>query len=242
PVDQHTLIRRYTQETIRKIRQHRNEKFFIYLAHNLPHIPLFVSDAFQGRSVRGLYGDVIEEIDYGVGEILATLQQEGLDQNTIVVFTSDNGPWLSYRTHGGSAGLLRAGKGMTWEGGMRVPAIFWSPGNIEPNLITDLGTTMDLFTTFSSMAHVPIPTDRVIDGLDLSNTLLKNQPSQREEVLYYRGTDLFAIRVGDYKAHFITQGEYGMFGGRAVHNPPLLYNLSHDPSENYDIADKHPEI
>src|SRR5690606_21513988 len=179
PVDQHTLIRRYTQETIRKIRQHRNEKFFIYLAHNLPHIPLFVSDAFQGRSVRGLYGDVIEEIDYGVGEILATLQQEGLDQNTIVVVTSDNGPWLSYRTHGGSAGLLKAGKGMTWEGGMRVPAIFWGPGAISPGVVTELGTTMDLFATFSAMAGVDMPEDRVMDGVDLSKVLYRQEYSPR---------------------------------------------------------------
>lgn len=242
PTDQTTITQRYTDEAISYIKRNKDAPFFVYLAHNLPHIPLFASKEFLGKSERGIYGDAIEEIDHGVGQIISMLKEEGLAENTIVVFTSDNGPWLSFKTDGGSAGLLRAGKGMTWEGGMRVPAVFWSPGNIQPNLITDLGTTMDLFTTFSSMAHVPIPTDRVIDGLDLSNTLIKNQPSKREEVLYYRGTDLFAVRVGDFKAHFITQGEYGMFGGRVVHDPPLLYNLSHDPSENYDIADKHPEI
>lgn len=242
PVDQHTLIRRYTQETIRKIRQHRNEKFFIYLAHNLPHIPLFVSDAFQGRSVRGLYGDVIEEIDYGVGEILATLQQEGLDQNTIVVFTSDNGPWLSYRTHGGSAGLLRAGKGMTWEGGMRVPAIFWGPGNISPGVVTELGTTMDLFATFSSMAGVELPDDRVMDGVDQSKVLYREEYGPRDHVFYYRGTRLYAVRLGAFKAHFVTEGAYGMFGKREEHDPPLLFNLNHDPSEQYNISEDHPDI
>src|SRR5690606_16019524 len=188
------------------IKKNKDAPFFVYLAHNLPHIPLFASKEFLGKSERGIYGDAVEEIDHGVGQIISMLKEEGLADNTIVVFTSDNGPWLSFQTDGGSAGLLRAGKGMTWEGGMRAPAIFWSPGNIEPNLITDLGTTMDLFTTFSSMANVPIPSDRIIDGIDLSSTLIKNQPSKREEVLYYRGTDLFAIRVGDYKAHFITQG------------------------------------
>lgn len=242
PVNQHTLIRRYTEETVRKIRALKDERFFIYLAHNLPHIPLFVSQAFAGRSARGLYGDVVEEIDYGVGEILATLEQEGLDDNTIVVFTSDNGPWLSYQTHGGSAGLLKAGKGMTWEGGMRVPAIFWGPGAISPSVVTELGTTMDLFATFSAMAGVDMPEDRVMDGVDLSKVLYRQEYSPRNHVFYYRGTELYAVRMGPYKAHFVTQGSYGMFGPREEHDPPLLYHLDHDPSEQYNIAENHPEV
>jgi len=242
PANQHTLIKRYTEETIKKIRQHKDKQFFIYLAHNLPHIPLFVSEPFRNRSERGLYGDVIEEIDYGVGQIMAALKDEGLDDNTIVVFTSDNGPWLSFRTHGGSSGLLRGGKGMTWEGGMRVPTIFWSPELISPGVITELGTTMDLFTTFSAMAGVDIPDDRVMDGMDLSRVLFREEYSPRDHVFYYRGTELCAVRLGDYKAHFVTQGAYGMFGPREMHDPPLLYNLNHDPSETYNIADQHPEV
>ena len=242
PVNQHTLIRRYTQETVRKIRELKDERFFIYLAHNLPHIPLFVSKAFAGRSARGLYGDVIEEIDYGVGEILATLEQEGLDDQTIVVFTSDNGPWLSYRTHGGSAGLLKAGKGMTWEGGMRVPAIFWCPGKISPGVVSELGTTMDLFATFSAMAGVDMPEDRVMDGVDLSKVLYREEYGPRDHVFYYRGTELCAVRMGPYKAHFVTQGSYGMFGPREEHDPPLLYHLDHDPSEQYNVAEDHPKV
>lgn len=242
PVNQHTIIKRYTEEVIREIKEHKEEPFFIYLAHNLPHIPLFVSRAFEGRSERGLYGDVIEEIDYGVGQIMAALQQEGLEDETIVVFTSDNGPWLSFNTHGGSAGLLRAGKGMTWEGGMRVPTVFWSPEYISPGVIDELGTTMDLFTTFSTMAGVPVPEDRVIDGVDLSPVLLREEYSSRDDVFYYRGTKLYAVRLGDYKAHFVTQGSYGMFGPREEHNPPLLFNLNHDPSEKYNIAADHPEV
>ncbi|MDO6518092.1 sulfatase family protein [Zobellia uliginosa] len=242
PANQNTITRRYTEEAISYIRKNKDSPFFVYLAHNLPHIPLFASKEFLGTSKRGIYGDVVEEIDYGIGQIISVLKEEGLTNNTIVVFTSDNGPWLSFKADGGSAGLLRAGKGMTWEGGMRVPGIFWSPAKIKPGLISDIGTTMDLFTTFSSMAGVSIPKDRKIDGVDLSATLLRAEPSERDEVLYYRGTDLYAMRVGAFKAHFITEGEYGMYGERQLHEPPLLYNLNHDPSENYNIAEGHPEV
>ncbi|SIS54552.1 Arylsulfatase A [Zobellia uliginosa] len=242
PANQNTITRRYTEEAISYIRKNKDSPFFLYLAHNLPHIPLFASKEFLGTSRRGIYGDVIEEIDYGVGQIISALKEEGLTNNTIVVFTSDNGPWLSFKADGGSAGLLKAGKGMTWEGGMRVPGIFWSPTKIKPGLISDIGTTMDLFTTFSHMAGVSIPNDRIIDGVDLSATLLRSEPSDRDEVLYYRGSDLYAMRVGSFKAHFITEGEYGMYGERQLHEPPLLYNLNHDPSEKYNIAERHPEV
>lgn len=242
PADQNTITKRYAEETISFIKKNKGTPFFVYLAHNLPHIPLFASKDFIGKSERGLYGDVLEEIDDGVGKILATLKAEGLAENTIVVFTSDNGPWLPFKTHGGSAGLLRAGKGSTWEGGMREPGIFWGPGNIKPGLVSDLGSTMDLFTTFSKMAGVAIPKDRVIDGVDLSNTLLDRAPSSRKSILYYRENELYAVRSGDYKAHFITKGVYGQFGGREEHATPILYNLSKDPGEQFDIAAEHPEI
>ncbi|MFS4417798.1 sulfatase [Maribacter sp. 2307ULW6-5] len=242
PADQNTLTKRYTEEALKFIRKHKQGPFFLYLAHNLPHIPLFASSKFKGRSQRGLYGDVIEEIDDGVGQLMATLEAEGLAQNTILVFTSDNGPWLSFGTDGGSAGLLRAGKGMTWEGGMRVPGIFWGPGRVRPGVVTDLGSTMDLFTTFSAMAGVPIPQDRTIDGLDLTTTLLTGGESPRKTMFYYRGTELFAVRKEGFKAHFITQGAYGQFGPRQEHPRPLLYNLNEDPSEAHDVAADHPEV
>jgi arylsulfatase A-like enzyme len=242
PADQKTITKRFTEEAISYIKKNKDKPFFVYLAHNLPHVPLFASKEFLGTSQRGLYGDVVQEIDFGIGQIIKTLGDEGLADNTIVVFTSDNGPWLSFGINGGSAGLLRAGKGTTWEGGMREPCIFWSPNKIKPALITDLGTTMDLFTTFSKMAGVPIPNDRIVDGVDLGPTLLGNGPSPRKSVLYYRGTDLYAARLRDYKAHYITEGEYGMFGEREEHDPPVLYNLSVDPSEKYDIALDHPKV
>ena len=242
PANQNTITKRYSEEAVSFIKANKDQPFFVYLAHNLPHIPLFASNDFLGKSKRGLYGDVLEEIDNGVGKIIAALKEEGLAENTIVVFTSDNGPWLPFKTHGGSAGLLRAGKGSTWEGGMREPGIFWGPGKIKPGVISELGSTMDLFTTFSTMAGVPIPNDRVVDGIDLSTTLLKHGTSPRKSILYYRENELYAVRLGDYKAHFITKGVYGQFGEKEIHNPPILYNLSEDPSEQFDIADDHPEV
>lgn len=240
PADQHTITKRFTDEAIKFIKEKKEDPFFVYLAYNLPHVPLFASEEFEGSSQGGLYGDVIEEIDFNVGRVLETLKEEGLAENTIVVFTSDNGPWLAMEQEAGSAGLLRNGKGSTWEGGMREPGIFWSPGNIKPGIVTDLGTTMDLFTTFSKLAGVEIPKDRQIDGNDLSPVLFEGKPSPTEAVYYYRGDQLFAVRVGSFKAHYITQAPYG--NDREQHNPPLLYNLDIDPSEKYNIADKHPDV
>ena len=152
PADQNTLTKRYTEEAVRFIERSKDRPFFLYLAHTMPHVPLFVSDEFRGKSPRGLYGDVVEEIDWSVGRVLETLRREGLAENTLVVFTSDNGPWLIFNQHGGSAGLLRDGKGCTFEGGMREPCITWWPGTIQPAVIHDIGATMDLFTTILQLA------------------------------------------------------------------------------------------
>lgn len=241
PADQNTITKRYSEEAVKYIKSKKEEPFFLYLAHNLPHVPLFAANEFLGKSKRGLYGDVIEEIDHGVGLIMETLKEEGLADNTIVIFTSDNGAWLEMGLEGGSNGLLRAGKGSTWEGGMREPCIFWSPGNIEPAVISDLGTTMDLFATFSQLAQVPMPEDRVMDSQDLGPVLFKEASSPRNEVFYYRGRELFAVRVGAYKAHLITQGGYGP-PAKEIHDPPILYNVDHDPSEQFNIADNHPDV
>ena len=240
PADQHTITKRYTEEAVKFIKEKKDEPFFLYLAHNLPHVPLFASGDFEGTSPRGLYGDVVEEIDHGVGQVLKALKDNGLAETTIVVFTSDNGPWLIMNEEGGSAGLLRNGKGSTWEGGMREPCIFWAPGRISPGIVTDMGTTMDLFTTFSKMVGVPIPDDRIIDGVDLGPTLFEGAKGARNDMFYYRGDRLYAARVGDYKAHFITQEPYAP--EVVEHKIPLLYNLSVDPSEKYDISSSHPDV
>ncbi len=241
PADQRTITKRYTEEIIEKIRSYKKEPFFLYLANSFPHIPLFRSPDFKGRSAAGIYGDVIEEIDWSVGRILETLKEEKIAEKTLVIFTSDNGPWLTYGTHGGSAGLLRGGKGGTFEGGMREPTIFWWPGKIKPGVVMEMGTTMDLLPTVCKLANITLPDDRIYDGYDISPVMFGTGPNPRDVVFYYRDTEVFAIRKGAYKAHFITQPEYGS-SKRTIHDPPLLYNLNVDPSEKHDIAEKHPEI
>ena len=242
PADQNTITRRYAEESISYIEEHHEQPFFLLLAHSLPHIPLFASEEFTGHSDAGLYGDVIEEIDHGLGEIIKTLQKLEIAEETLVIFTSDNGPWLRYKTHGGSAGLLRAGKGMTWEGGMRVPGVFWWPGTIKPQIITDIGSTLDIFTTVSHLAGVPVPEDRIVDGVNLTPVLLGNGNSPRTDMIFYRGATIYAARMGSFKAHFITQGAYGEFGEKQVHETPFLFNLSKDPAEKYNVAEKHPKV
>ena len=240
PADQTTITKRFTEETIQFIRNHKEGPFFVYLAHNLPHIPLFRSPEFEGVSPRGLYGDVIEEIDWSVGQVLDALRTEGLAENTLVLFTSDNGPWLTYDEQGGSAGLLRGGKGDTFEGGMREPTIFWWPGRIQPAVVTEMGSTLDLFATACALAGADVPDDRVMDSYDLRPALFGTGPSPRREMFFYRDEDLYAVRVGAFKAHYQTRAGYRQ-PEPEQHNPPLLYQLEHDPSEKYDVAEKHPD-
>ena len=237
PVDQTTITSRYVDKTLQLINNYKNDNFFIYLSHNLPHIPLYASKRFLGKSKRGLYGDVIEEIDYGVGLIINELKKLNLDKKTIVVFTSDNGPWLVYKSHSGSAGLLRNGKGTTWEGGVRVPTIFWG-ANIKPGLINEIGSTLDIYTTFLALAKIDTQKNMIVDGYDLSETLLRKKESQRDEMFFYKGDELFAVRLGDFKLHLITSD---WFKEPKKHNPPLLFNLNIDPSEKFNISSKNPE-
>ncbi|WP_225865533.1 sulfatase family protein [Dyadobacter aurulentus] len=241
PADQTTITKRYTEEAVKFIKTKRDKPFFLYLAHSMPHVPLFRSKEFENKSLRGIYGDVIEEIDWSVGQVLKSLRESGLAENTLVVFTSDNGPWLTFGAQGGSAGLLTGGKGGTYEGGMREPTIFWWPGKIKPSVRPEIATTLDLFPTLSKLAGAKVPADRVYDGYDISPVILGTGKNPRNEVLYYRDTDVFAIRVGAYKAHFITQPEYGS-NEKTVHNPPLLFDLNVDPSEKYNIANANPKV
>jgi len=240
--DQTTLTRRYAEEATAFIRGHKGGPFFVYFAHTFPHVPLFASDAFSRKSRRGLYGDVVEELDWSVGQVLNTLRQEGLAENTFVFFTSDNGPWLMMGEAGGSAGLLRDGKGSTWEGGMREPGIAWWPGRIRAGTVDHgLACTMDLFTTCLKLAGCEIPKDRVIDGVDMAPLLFGTGPSRRESFLFYRGAQLYAARKGEFKAHFVTRPSYGN-DPPANHDPPQLFHLGNDPSEQFDVAKKHPEV
>lgn len=242
PAFQPTLTKRYTDEAIQFITEHRDQPFFLYLPYTFPHVPLFASDDFLGKSSRGLYGDVVEEIDWSVGQILQSLRELKLADNTLVIFTSDNGPWLIKDNQGGTAGLLRDGKGSTWEGGMREPTVAWWPSKIRARSVSQgLASTMDIFTTALTLAGVPIPEDRVIDGVDLRPVLFETGPSQRETVFYYRGQTLMAVRKGPFKAHLITQPAYGR-GKRVTHDPPVLYHLEHDPSERFDVSQDHPDV
>ena len=243
PTDQTTITKRYSDKAVEFIRDNKKNNFFLYLAHNLPHTPLYASDEFTGKSKRGLYGDVVEEIDYGIGRIIDELERNNIDKNTIVIFTSDNGPWLPFESQSGSAGLLREGKGSTWEGGHRVPGIFWG-GDIKPSVIDDLGSTMDIFPTILEMSNSAQVDDRIIDGLSIKNTLLNLEPSKREKVIFYREREVYALRYRQFKAHFITKGAYN-YPSRDIKTymkNPLLYNLDIDPSEKYNIADENPEI
>lgn len=242
PADQNTLTKRYTAEAVGFVNEHKagDKPFFLYLAHSMPHIPLFRSHEFENVSRRGLYGDAVEEVDWSVGQVLDALRENDLAENTLVWFTSDNGPWIVKGLQGGSAGLLRDGKGSTFEGGVREPGIAWWPGTITPGVTAKLASTLDVLPTACALAGVALPKDRVYDGYDLSGLLKNGEASPRNEMYYYRGQDLFAVRQGAWKAHFTTQIGYG--GKPEKHDPPVLYNIEHDSSETTDVAAEHPEI
>lgn len=242
PADQNTITRRYTEEAVKFIRQNRKNPFFLYLAHSLPHVPLFASKDFKGRSERGFYGDVIEEIDWSVGQILAALKKEKLDKKTVVIFTSDNGPWVLYDEQGGSAGLLYGAKGTGYEGGQRVPAIFWGPERIHPATVSQIGSSLDILPTLASIADIALPHDRKYDGYDLTPVLRGDGDSPREEMFFYHGTRIFAARKGDYKLYFYANNPDGYPEKMRKLDTLRLFNLQRDPSEKYDVAETHPEI
>ena len=206
----------------------------------MPHTPLFRSEEFAGRSLGGRYGDVVEEIDASVGAVREALARAGVLENTLIVFTSDNGPWLFMREEGGVSGLLRDGKGTTFEGGVRVPTVFYWPGTIAPDVVSDMGSAMDLFSTV--MTLVGGDAASATDGLDLNPRLLGTAASPRTEMPYYRGGALYAYRKGPWKLHFITEGAYGLAPVKREHAEPQLYHLQRDPAERFDVAANHPEV
>lgn len=241
PADQNTITRRYTDEAVAFIHKHRSQPFFLYLPHSMPHIPLFVSEERRGLSAAGLYGDVIEEIDASVGRVLDALQECEIDERTVVVFSSDNGPWLSFETHGGSAGPLRGGKGTTFEGGMRVPTIFRWPGKIPPGVQPALGSTLDLMATFASLSGAQLPRDRKLDSYDLSPVLLGGQGNPRTEMFYWTNAKLHAIRQGAWKLH-VKMREPVNYGKEVALAAPELYHVERDVSERHNVAEKYPEV
>ena len=234
--DQSLLTKMYTKRSVDFITNNADKPFFLYLAHSMPHVPLFRSESFVGTSTAGIYGDVIEEIDWSVGQIIQTLESLEISEHTLVVFTSDNGPWLQFRTQGGSAGLLRGGKGTTWEGGMREPAIFWWPQSIEPKIVHGIGSTLDLMATICSLANIDLPA-KIEDSVDLSNTLLLGQDSPRNEMIYYRHQTIEAIRLGAYKGHFDREAS-----DRGEIKLKAIYNIDMDPAEAFNLWERYPDI
>jgi len=250
PAKQSLFTRRYTDESIRFIKKNRERPFFLYLAHNMPHVPIFASEKFKGRSKGGLYGDVIEELDWSVGEIVKTLKQEGLIENTLLVFTSDNGPWSMFNEFGGTADPLRGEKGTGWEGGGGVPAIFHWPGKIEPGVSSAFMVNLDIYATVAAITGSELPTGYKLDSLDMSAVLFRDEDSPRNSYLFFSGARWdrpFSYRSGDYKIHFRTNEKIrDPITGEDVpvteHNPPLLFDLTKDRGETTDIAKDEPEV
>lgn len=251
--DQTQLTTWYTERAVKFIEEHHKQPFFLYVPHNMPHVPLFVSDKYRGKSEQGLYGDVIMEIDWSVGQILSALKRLNIDDNTLVMFTSDNGPWLSYGNHAGTAGIFREGKGTTWEGGHRVPFIARWPGKIPAGRVNEeLCATIDVLPTCVRLAGGTVPTDRIIDGKDIWPLLSDaSAKSPHEAFYYYWDTGLDAIRSGEWKLHFPhayrslqgQPGKDGMPNGYVQAKTGLeLYNLKADPAEKSDVAAANPDV
>ncbi len=253
--DQKQLTREYTDRAVRFIDDHRDRPFLLYVPHSMVHVPLFVSGEFAGASGVGLFGDAVMEIDWSVGQILQAVRRNQLAENTLVVFTSDNGPWLSYGNHAGAATPLREGKGTMWEGGYRVPTIFWWPGRIGPGSKCDeLCSTMDILPTFASIIKAS-PPPLEIDGHDIQPLMYGVDQAlspHREFYLYYGGGQLQGVRDRRWKLVFPHQyrtldGRAGGRDGRPTsydfHRSGLeLYDLKNDVSESHDVADQYPEI
>jgi len=249
PADADTLLERYTHESLEFIRRSNDQPFLLYLAHNMPHTPLTISERFRGRSARGLYGDVVEAIDWSVGEILDELARLGLDDRTIVIFTSDNGPWHARGEQGGHANPLRGAKGTTYEGGMRVPFIVRHPRQIPAGSeCREPITQMDIMPTMAAIIGAAMPSDRVIDGRDIG-PLLRGEldaKSPHERLVYYGDGRLNAVRSGQWKFKLPTtlQEEtlYGRYEQPNAVVPLALYDLHLDPGEQKNVAADHPEI
>ncbi|OHB63786.1 MAG: arylsulfatase [Planctomycetes bacterium RBG_13_62_9] len=252
--DQTQLTTWYTERAVQFIEKNKDRPFFVYLPHSMCHVPLFVSDKFKGKSKRGLFGDVIMEIDWSVGQILDTLKRLGLDKNTMVVFCSDNGPWLSYGEHAGSAKPLREGKGTSFDGGQREPTIMRWPGRIPAGKVCrEPASTMDILPTIAGRTGAKLP-DHKIDGKDIW-PLVSGQSgakSPHEAFFYYRAWALEAVRSGNWKLHF--PHAYATLGGRPggtggkpakyeqAKTDLALFDLQADIGEQHNVADQHPEV
>ncbi|MBO9619243.1 MAG: sulfatase [Niabella sp.] len=252
--DQGTLTATYTRRACDFIKQNKSRPFFLYLAHSMVHVPIYASPKFLGKSGAGLFGDVMMEVDWSVNEVMRTLKEQGVDKNTLVVFTSDNGPWLTFGDHAGNTGGLREGKGTSWEGGQREPCIIRWPGVIPAGTVcNNLAATIDLLPTIAKFSGAALPKNK-IDGVDISSLLLgKEGANPRDELAYYYGrNNLEAVRKGSWKLVLPHRGQTyktympgknGFPGGYAEADVPLaLYDLAHDPGETLDVQKAHPDV
>ncbi len=251
--DQTQLTTDYTTRAVGFIERNRERPFFLYLPHSMPHVPLFVSEKFKGKTAQGLYGDVIEELDWSVGEVLKTVARLGLDRQTLVVFTSDNGPWLPYGNHAGVTGGLREGKGTAWEGGVRVPFIARWPGRIPAGVVSRSPLmTVDLLPTFARLAGAQLPADRIIDGRESWATLTgagRRSSATRPRYFYWLD-ELHAVRRDKWKLHLPhpyrhlgAAGRDGQPGRDETRQTELsLFDLDNDPGERNNVAEQYPKI
>ena len=253
-IDQSNLTKDITSESINFIEKNKDSPFFLYIAHPQPHVPLFVSKDFEDITGNGLYADVITEIDYSVGRVLDKIEESGLTENTIIVFTSDNGPWLSYGNHSGSSGIYREGKGTTWEGGVRVPSIIKFPNRLKPNQIDEPVMAIDWMPTFANITRSKLSQNK-IDGKDIWPLLSGKVDQSPHEKLYfyYRVNELHSIRMNNWKIQF--SRTYRSLNGKAGGKDGIpvkyemnlidkneLYNLKDDPRERINVYDKFPKI
>lgn len=252
--DQAQLTTIYTENAVRFIQKNKDNPFLLCLPHSMPHVPLAVSDKFEGKSEQGLYGDVIMEIDWSVGEIVKTLEQNGLTENTLVIFTSDNGPWLNFGNHAGSTGGLREGKGTSFEGGQRVPCIMKWPKKINPGSVCNqMASTIDFLPSFAEMLNVDLP-EKKIDGVSILSLMKgdKNAKPRDTFYYYYNANDLEAVRKDQWKLVFphehrsyegVVPGNDGKNGDtRQAKTELALYDLRRDPGERYDVLSLYPKI
>ena len=237
-LDQGNFIEMFTQKSVDFLHQNKNNPFFLYLAHTAPHTPLVLTDENKDLSMRGAYGDVVEEVDRSVGKILKTLKDLKIAENTFVIFTSDNGPWGWANINGGSSGLLKGNKGSVYEGGYRVPAIAWMPGRIPEVTTTALASTLDFFPTLVSLAGGEYE-KKSLDGVDIRKTFFENS-NVRTDIHYYRQDTLIALRHKEWKMYIKDPNPWD--DGPTQKDMPLLYNIEHDPSEKYDIAKDNQKI
>ncbi|EHP41383.1 arylsulfatase A [Cupriavidus basilensis OR16] len=242
PVDQPQYNKRLTDQVVNFISQKHDKPFLTWVGYEKPHLPHLPAPEFVGSSKGGPVGDAIAELDHSVGRVLEAVRRSGSAKNTLVVFVSDNGPWVLYEELVGSAGILRDGKASTYEGGSRVPALFWWPGTIRPAVVDGIGATYDFLPTVVALAKAKLP-DAVIDGVDLGKTLRGQAPSPRQVLPYYYNGRLQAWREGDWKINlYDVSGRNPQVGKPSKLDKPTLYNLGRDPGEKYDRAASEPAI